>query len=206
MKHLPYFLPPSESAGSTEPVAFPTERPYFLFVGRLVKIKGVQTLLEAFRRYSDADLLIAGDGDYEPELRRLAKGLEHVRFLGRITPDDLRGLYRGAIALLVPAMVYETFGFITLESLGQRTPVIARDLGAVSEVVTDTGGGITYHSEQELLDAMKLLQSNPELRQALGAKGYETYTRQYSEEVHVNAYLEAIREAAGRRPPHGAST
>ena len=203
MQHLPYFLPPSESAGAAHDTAPATGRPYFLFVGRLVKIKGAQMLIEAFRRYPDADLLLAGDGEYEPELRRLSHGLDHVRFLGRIQPDELGRLYRGAIALLVPALVYETFGFITLESLGQRTPVIARDLGAVSEVVKDTGGGITYRTEQELLDAMTLLQTNRELRDALGGKGYESYTERYSEQSHVRAYLDAIGRAAAARRPAG---
>ena len=195
MRHLPYFLPLVESTEVPEPADSPTGRPYFLFVGRLVKIKGAQTLVEAFRRYPEADLLIAGDGLYEPELRRLAEGMRNVHFLGRIQPDALRRLYRDAIALLVPTMVYETFGFITLEALGQRTPVIARDLGAVSEVVHETGGGITYRSEDELLDAMTLLQANRVLRDELGTTGYEAYIARYSEETHVKAYIEAIDEA-----------
>ena len=204
MRHLPYFLPLAESATVPEPVVRPGGRPYFLFVGRLVKIKGAQTLIEAFRRYSQADLLIAGDGIYEPELRRLAHGMPHVHFLGRVHPDELRRLYRDAIAVLVSSMVYETFGFITLEALGQRTPVIARDLGAVSEVVQDTGGGITFQSEDELLDAMTRLQTNPTLRNELGARGYNAYVERYSEEAHVKAYLDAIDEASRLRQGAGA--
>jgi glycosyltransferase involved in cell wall biosynthesis len=199
MRHLPHFLPLAESAGASEPAALPTGRPYFLFVGRLVRLKGAQMLIEAFRRFGEADLLIAGDGDYEPELRRLAKGMGQVHFLGRVKPDDLRPLYHHAIALLVPALVYETFGFITLEALGQRTPVIARDLGAVAELVRDTGGGVTYRSEDELLEAMRLLQANRALRDELGTIGYDTYIARYSEELHVKTYLEAIDEAALRR-------
>lgn len=202
MRHLPYFLPHEESEGEPDPAVTPTDRPYFLFVGRLVKIKGVQTLIEAFRRYDDAELWIAGDGEYESELKAQAEGLEHVRFLGRVEPADLRGLYRDAIALLVASLVYETFGFITLESLGQRTPVIARDLGAVAEVVRDTGGGLTFETEDELLEAMERLQDDPELRERLGRRGYETYRERYSEEWHVNAYFEALEEASeGRRLP-----
>lgn len=205
MTHLPYFLPLAETSAQPRPTPAAGARPYFLFVGRLVKIKGLQTLFSAFRQYPHADLLIAGDGDYEPELRRLAEGLDHVHFLGRKSPAELAELYRGAIALLVPAMVYETFGFITLESLGQRTPVIANDLGAVAEVVRDTGGGLTYQTEAELLGAMHTLQSDPELRTRLGETGHEAYANRYSEDAHIAAYLgaiegaEAVRE--GARPP-----
>ena len=199
MHHLPYFLPFDESEDELPAADPPTDRPYFLFVGRLVKIKGVQTLLKAFRRYPDADLLIAGDGEYEPELRSMAEGMDNVRFLGRVSPDDLRGLYRNAIALLVSSLVYETFGFITLESLGQRTPVIANDLGAVAEVVRDTGGGITFRTEDELLEAMHTLQSDPELRKELGERGYRRYRERYSEDWHVDAYLRVLEEAADER-------
>lgn len=201
MRHLPHFLPLAENTRRIKPAVSRTGRPYFLFVGRLVKLKGAQMLIEAFRRYTEADLLIAGDGIYEAELRRLADGMPHVRFLGHVQPDDLRSLYRDAIALLVPALVYETFGFITLEALGQGTPVIARDLGAVAELVRDTGGGIVYGSEDELLEAMRLLQANQTLRDELATKGHEAYMARYSEDWHVKAYLDAIDEATVRRAP-----
>lgn len=195
MRHLPLFLPSAETATAVEPATSPSGRPYFLFVGRLVKLKGVQLLLEAFRRYPDADLLIAGDGIYEPELRRLARGMDQVHFLGRIPPDALRALYSGAIALLVPSIVYETFGFITLESLGQGTPVIANDLGAVAELVRDTQGGLTYRTEDELLAAMALLQHDPARRNELAAAGGKSYAARYSEDAHLALYLDAIEEA-----------
>lgn len=198
MRHLPLFLP----AADTNPAAgaHPSRgRPYFLFVGRLVKIKGVQVLIEAFRRYPDADLWIAGDGVFETELRQLARDLPHVRFLGRIAPDELRVLYQHAIALLVPSLVYETFGFIALESLGQSTPVIAHELGAVAELVHDTGGGLTYRTEAELLAAMARLQADPAVRNALGAAGRAKALSHYSEDAHLATYFEAIEAGMDAR-------
>ena len=199
MRHLPLFLPDADIAAAADSDSAPTRRPYFLFVGRLVKIKGVQTLFDVFRRYPDADLLIAGDGEYESELRDLTRGMNNVHFLGRIQPADLRAVYRDAIALLVPSIVYETFGFITLEALGQRTPVIARDLGAVSELVNDTGGGITYRSDDDLLEAMRLLQTNRVRRNELGRTGHDASATRYSEDSHIAGYFDAIKDAAANR-------
>ncbi len=200
MRQLPYFLPLVETSSISdgaraEAAALAGDRPYFLFVGRLVKIKGAHTLIDAFREYTDADLLIAGDGPLEQELREQAADLPHVRFVGRVHPEPLRALYAGALATLVPSLVYETFGLIALESLAQGTPVIARELGAVGELVDDSGGGFTYRSEQELVEAMTALQSKPELREELGRRGREAYVERWSEEPHLRRYLELVEEA-----------
>ena len=116
-------------------------RPYFLYVGRLEKIKGVDTLLADFRGYEHADLLIAGTGTQDAELRRQAHDMPYVRFLGSLPPERLSDLYRDAIALLVPSAGYEVLGLVILEAYLQRTPVIARDMGAFTEVVEQSKGG-----------------------------------------------------------------
>jgi glycosyltransferase involved in cell wall biosynthesis len=199
MRHLPYFLPLDEPSDAGLPEGPRPGRPYFLFVGRLVKLKGAQTLIEAFRNYDEADLLIAGDGIYGPELRRQAEGLEHVRFLGRVHPEALRALYAHATAVLVPSMVYETFGFITLESLAQRTPVIAHDLGAVGELARDSGGGFTYRTRAELVEAMETIRLDPALRAELGERGHTAYIERWSPGPHLARYFELIDEAFERR-------
>ena len=206
IRQLPYFLPLAKATAppSGGPVDGPRPgRPYFLFVGRLVRLKGAHTLIEAFRQYSAADLLIAGDGVYAEELRRQAAGLEHVRFLGRVHPDRLRGLYAGATAVLVPSLVYETFGFITLEALAQRTPVIATALGAVGELAEASGGGVTYRTQDELLAAMDRFRTSPGLGKELGERGYAAFVERWSEEPHIRAYMDAIEEARVRRARRG---
>lgn len=207
IEQLPYFLPVEAATTPSDPPGPRPGRPYFLFVGRLVKLKGAQTLIEAFRRFDRADLLLAGDGVYAEELRRQAEGLDHVRFLGRVHPDELRGLYRGAVATLVPSLVYETFGFITLESLAQRTPVVATELGAVGELARESGGGLTYGNEEELLAALHRLLDEPGLREELGERGHSAFLERWSVEPHIERYLSLIAEArAARRSTESAET
>ena len=74
MRHLPYFIPAPDARGLADADGEPA-RPYFLVVARLEKLKGVQTLIELFRRYDAADLVVVGDGTYGEELRRQAAGL-----------------------------------------------------------------------------------------------------------------------------------
>jgi glycosyltransferase involved in cell wall biosynthesis len=208
MRYLPHFLPPSTAPAPAEASdgIFPAggrsdgrSRPYFLFVGRLVKVKGVQTLIETFRHYDEADLLIAGDGAYERELRAQAAGLEHVRFLGRVRPDELGSLYRGAMAVLVPSLVYETFGLVALEAFRQGVPVIGRDHGAVPELIRESGGGFTYRTDAELVEEMEGLRRDPGLRERLGQRAYRGFVERWSQEAHMRGYFEAIEEARERR-------
>lgn len=200
MRYLPYFFPldetgPVPAEAAAEAAAAVGTRPYFLFVGRLVKIKGLHTLFGVFRDYEGVDLVVAGDGAWGPELRKRAADLPNVRFLGQVHPDVLRGLYAGAVATLVPSLVYETFGFITLESLAQGTPVIARKLGAVGELVAESGGGFTYRNDRDLRQAMDTLLADPGLREELGSRGHAAYVADWSEKPHLQRYMKLIDEA-----------
>lgn len=196
MRHLPYFYDPESVANSSGPVQ---PRPYFLYVGRLERIKGVHVLLDAFRDFRDTDLLVVGEGTHGDDLRRQAAGLDHVHFLGRLHPSRLDALYRGAVAVVVPSIGYEVFGMVALETLARGTPVIAHDLGGLTEVVEDSGGGLLYRTPAELRDAMELLRADPGLRDELGARGFDAWQRLWTEEPHMESYFTAIEEVRSRQ-------
>jgi glycosyltransferase involved in cell wall biosynthesis len=194
--HIPYFLPklkkhahePQSESKSVH------NRPYFLFVGRLEKIKGLQYLIPTFKRYDNYDLLIAGDGTYGNELKRLAEGSQNIKFLGRLDFDKLRDFYQKALAVIVPSICYEVFGIIIIEAFSMKTPVIVNDLGAMPEVIQDSGGGFVYRNEPELISAMDKLAKEPDLRRTLGEKGYQAYLKFWSQDVHIKQYLNFIKE------------
>ncbi len=100
MQVLPNFLPDPEPEKPAAWSERPQQRPYFLFVGRLERIKGLDDVIPVFDSYPDADLLVAGDGDHAPVLKRLAAGNPRVKFLGRVPLEDLPRYYRHAIALV----------------------------------------------------------------------------------------------------------
>ncbi len=200
MEVLPYFLPNPES--SSAPVAVgpsPHERPYFFFAGRLERIKGLQDVIPVFARYEGADLVIAGDGEFMPELKAQAGGMANVRFLGRVPPDDLSRYYRHAIATIVPSVCYETFGIVLIEAFQQGTPVIARRLGPFPEIVEASGGGELFETTEELVSAMQRLQADPAYRARLAQSGYRGYAERWSERAVIPQYLGIIRRAAARR-------
>lgn len=197
LRPLLYFMPDSEVErlqGLTGEFSHP--RPYFLFVGRLEKIKGLQVVIDVFKTYDKADLLIAGTGTYEAELRAMAEGLSHVHFLGFLDHSVLRSLYDQAIATIVPSICFETFGWITLESFIMRTPAIVHDFGALAEVVSD-GGGFAYRTTEEMVAAMEQLRTQPELRHEMGEAAYGSYLRNFTEAVHLENYFALISELGG---------
>lgn len=183
--HLPFFVPRPQPAG-----AAPRE-PYFLFAGRLEEYKGVQTLIQLFRRYGKARLLVAGAGAYERELRSLASGSDNIDFVGQIESDELDALYAGALAVLVPSLVFEVSPAVVLESFASGTPVIARDIGALSELVHDSGGGFLYTREDELEAALDRVAGE---RDVLGARARQAYEENYSAHAHFARYFALIEQ------------
>ncbi|MBM3464633.1 MAG: glycosyltransferase [Armatimonadetes bacterium] len=180
---FPIFAPRAGQDGSR-----PHGKPYFLVVGRLEKYKGTHTVIPAVQGL-DANLLVAGEG---PD----ALSHPQVRYLGRLSEAALGPLYAHAVAVVVPSLTYETFGTVTIEAFAHKTPVIARDLGAVAEPVRDSGGGFTYRTQGELREAMIRLLENPTLRDDLGARGHAMFEKKWAPEPHLDAYLRLVGESS----------
>ena len=198
MEVLPYFLPEAtgeQAEGSIEP---PQERPYFLFVGRLERIKGLDEVIEVFRDYRDADLLILGDGEYAATLRSQAQGLSNVKFLGRVPVEELGRYYRHAVALIVPSVCFETFGIILIEAFRQGIPVVARRLGPFPEIMARAEAGELFDTPDELVGVMRRLQGDPAHRNQLARAGAEAFQAHWSERTVVPQYLDIVRRTAQR--------
>jgi len=192
---LPYFIEACDDDWR-RPAAPPHPRPYFLFVGRLEVIKGLHTLIPLWKRVSGADLLVAGTGTQLGALRELAASDPRIHFLGEQPQQRLGALYYHAIACIVPSVTYETFGIVSIEAFARKTPVIARDLGALPEVIEESGGGFVFRTDQELLKAIEALLAGPGLRAELGERGYQAFRRHWSREAHLNRYFEIIEQTA----------
>ena len=148
----------------------------------------------------EADLLILGDGDYAGELKRLAGGQSpNIQFLGRKSPEELDAYYRGALGLIVPSVCYETFGIILIESFRLGTPVIARRLGPFPEIVERSGAGALFETEDELVDAMRAIQSDPETRAARSAAARKAFAEVWREDRVLAAFGAAFARAAHRK-------
>ena len=73
------------------------------------------------------------------------------------------------------------------------------DLGALPEIVEEAGGGLVYRTQQELLEAMESLRDDVQRRRELGERGHAAWLAKWSEDSHIETYMQAIEELPERR-------
>lgn len=205
---LPYHL--SADWASDEEYGDPAwrepSRPYFAAAGRLVVEKGFERLIELMATLPEYDLRLAGAGPLDEQLRRRAAELPNVHLLGLLSPSELASLFRGARAVVVPSLFPETFGYVAVEAMSVGTPAIVSSSGALPEVIEAGGGGIVFRDDTELLEAMRHLGEDDELRSSLGERAALAVEANWSEDGHIDAYLELVeRLRASRRAPAGSA-
>jgi glycosyltransferase involved in cell wall biosynthesis len=111
--------------------------PSFLVVSALVPYKRVETAIEACR-LAGARLTIVGRGPEEARLRQLAR--RDVEFLGWLSNEEIRDLYRRSTAVLLPGR--EDFGMVPVEAQACGTPVVALRQGGACETVVEGVSGV----------------------------------------------------------------
>jgi glycosyltransferase involved in cell wall biosynthesis len=172
--------------GAAAPYAGPVPR--LLCVGRLIPIKGHIVLLRAFaaarRQVPGLELEIAGRGPLEPAVRALAKDLgiaDAVRFLGHVSP--IQSAIERAAIVVVPSMG-EGFGMVALEAMERARPVIAADIGGLSELVRHGVTGLLVAPGEAEPFAQALVELGADLERAarMGAAGRERALHEFLEE------------------------
>jgi glycosyltransferase involved in cell wall biosynthesis len=165
------------------------DRPYFLFVGRIEKLKGLDDVVQRFATFRDADLRIAGEGSQRAALERLAAGNSRVKFLGFQSGEALARLYEGATAVIASSRGYETFGMSVIESFSKGIPVLARHHGSYLELVEGSGAGATFADADELEVEMRRMLVDAAGLDAMRARAYQLFQTMYSEEAVLPRYL-----------------
>lgn len=161
---------------------------YFVFAGRLVAVKGVQTLLQAMRMVNGGKLYIAGTGELEAELRQYIAEhkLDHVHLLGHLGKTELTELVQRATATIVPSEWYENCPMSVLESFACGTPVIGARIGGIPELVQEERSGylFTPGDADELAQTMQKLLDQPTSAVQMGRQAREQVERDHSPATH----------------------
>jgi glycosyltransferase involved in cell wall biosynthesis len=166
-------------------LGLPAAVPLVGTVGRLVPIKNHVLFLEAARRVLEeipaATFAIAGDGELRPMLEAEAEPLgDRVRFLGWVR--DLQALY-GSLDLVALTSLNEGTPVALIEAAAAGRPVVATDVGGVSEVVREGGYLVPSGDGRAIADAIEGLLLDPALRNRLGEAGRATAERHAADRV-----------------------
>ncbi|PYV04631.1 MAG: hypothetical protein DMG26_07025 [Acidobacteria bacterium] len=177
--------------------------PFILFVGRLTPHKNVGALIRSFARLpadrrNGTQLVIAGrkDSDY-PRLELLVNELrlgDRVVFTGHVPRADLVALYAGAKVFALVSL-NEGFGLPALEAMAYGVPVVASNNSSLPEVVGDAGLLVDPRDENEIVNALERVLSEPSLSQRLGKLGRERaqlFSAREAAQEHLKVYREAL--------------
>ena len=167
--------------------------PLVLYVGRLVERKGVEYLIRAFAevvREVPSELVIVGKGPEDERLHQLTEELnlvQKVHFKGWVSQDELEQLYNQCNVFVLPAIIdskgdTEGLGVVLLEAMSYMKPVVASNLGGITDIVKDRETGLLVNEKDPhgLSEAIKSLLSDPSLAASLGKRGYEHVQKQFS--------------------------
>lgn len=160
------------------------DREYYLFIGRVEKIKGLDILLNAFAELLNEEVVIAGTGSQLEEYKKLAT--DNVKFTGFLDRNELIRYLSKAKAVVVPSQWYETFGMIIVEAYAAHKPVIVGNIGNIASLVEDgiTGLYFDYDSEKSLENAIhKFEQMNTK---ELEVNAYKKYKTEFTDEVNYS--------------------
>lgn len=193
-------LPLFSTLDPGEPPDFsPSQKPGFLYVGRVTASKGLLPLLETFARLGEADLQVVGDGEMLPRLQQDFASAKNIAFLGSVRQSELVRLYQRATALILPSLAPETFGLTVAEAFACATPAIVRAAGGSRELVDATGAGFVYETNDELQQRVRQLVADHALRIELGKKAREGYISLYTAARHLDQYLSTIATIQRRK-------
>ena len=150
---------PGDRQAARRKLRLPAARRLLLWVGRMVPVKGLDTLLAACDRLSqgahDFQLCLIGDGPLRPSLAAEVERLglsDHVTFVGSVDHDQLGPWFQAADLTVLPSRS-EGVPNVLLESLACGTPFVASTVGGVPEIASRAAGRLVPPDQPEALSA-----------------------------------------------------
>jgi glycosyltransferase involved in cell wall biosynthesis len=169
-----------------------------VYVGRLSKEKGVETLIKAFKILSvssvcsvvkNLKLIVVGDGVDRQELEKLAEGL-NVEFVGQKPANEARRIVAESKALVSPSACWETFGLAAAEAMTVGVPSVVSNVGALPDIVQDGRFGEVFESAnvEACAAAIKRLLERPDYDE-MCAEARRVAKMMYSEEANYEQLM-----------------
>lgn len=165
-----------------DPALADPDGPTLLFVGRFEPRKGLEPLLRGFvslaERHPQVRLLVVGDGPQAERCRSLVPEplRNNVRFLGRVSDEDLAACYASADLFVAPALGGESFGIVLLEAMAAGCAIVASDIPGYRSVLQEGREGCFAPPGDPgaLADVLASLVADPDRVAAMSRRGRST--------------------------------
>jgi glycosyltransferase involved in cell wall biosynthesis len=169
---------------------------YALYVGRLSIEKGLDVLLSAWERLSmKVPLKIVGDGPLAELVMEATKRMPQVEWVGIKPISEVHRLMGEAMFLIFPSNWYETFGRVAIEAFAKGTPVIASNIGAISELIDIHQTGLCFKpgDAEDLATKIEWCLHHPILLQEMRRHARAKYEAKYTATQNYQQLIDIYR-------------
>ena len=175
-----------------DPVGNVQDKNYALFIGRLADYKGIGTLVEAFKLCPSFSLKIVGDGPMRSQVKNLILSCKNIEWLGQLGRDLVFELISNSSFIIFPSECYETMGGVIIESFSFSKPVLASNLGAMRELISDGVNGVLFNPGDpgDLAKKAHYLFSHNKERLEMGKNASKYYRERFSREENYRNLMD----------------
>jgi glycosyltransferase involved in cell wall biosynthesis len=177
------------------------EVPKIICVSRLEAEKGIDYLIKALSMVPiKAKIFIIGEGPHLPKLKQIVKSLSlkhKIIFTGWVENNKLTNFYSQASVAVVPSIWPEPFGIIGLEAMANQVPVVAFDVGGISDwlINGETGFLVPAKDVKRLAGKINYILDNPNGAEKMGKNGRALVKEKFIASTHINALLTVFEQA-----------
>lgn len=183
----------------SQPVPIETSLPdlperFVVYYGRIGEEKGIDVLLEVWKRLAEIPLVVMGDGPLAEDFQKFIKSnqMTNVQYLGYTPHDQCIAIVQKAEFVVFPSVWYEGCSMVMVESFSLKKPVVATDVGFMKEAVQNGYNGIKCGRKdiEDFTTQIRYLWEHPLKAEAMGENAYQDYRKKYTEEADVQNLLE----------------
>lgn len=167
----------------------------YLFIGNLLKSKGIQYLIESFKctKNENSRLIICGDGDLKDYVRKSVLSDNRIIYKGAIYEEEKKNVLLESDVLIIPSIWYEPFGRVIIEAYKYGMPVIGTNMGGIPEIIDKDVSGVVISAlnKDELIDAINHFSDTEVIKKYL--INLPQKLNEYSLEKQINKFIEIYK-------------
>ncbi len=174
-----------------------TEPEGFIFIGRISEEKGIKNLITVWLENDlSIPLYILGDGPLKKDLIAKTKGNDNIVWKGNVDKREVYESLSGCKALLFPSICYEGFPLTIAEAMAIGVPVMCSNIGSQQSIIKDGITGLHYNVQdaKDLLNKIRVLDSNEELVNKLGENSRKEYLEFYTPEKNYDMLIKIYQD------------